>query len=142
MGEEEVKDHQEVVALRKTLDSTLDKMMRFLEMDFDPALPELTRHKVLTAVKSTAAWQSQYLSPDMLQAKIEELDAFMMDVVQHQRMLSARSHPDNPFRVRNSFQPASFAVMCFSFYYLHVASSTELLSKISQCRVSPMCPDV
>ena len=67
----------QIVQRRQTLDSHLDHMVKFLELDRKHLLPDQFRAGFLEEVRTTMDWKQQSLTAEKLECKIEELSAFM-----------------------------------------------------------------
>lgn len=65
-----------------TLESRLDYMDRYLELDRGHAAPATIRAPILKWVKDTIAWKSQLHPSDEVRDNVTEMDEFMMRIVQ------------------------------------------------------------
>ena len=63
------------------LESLLDYMIRNIELDTSNVLAPSVRTAILQCVKETMEWKSCGRSPTKIQAKIDELDGFMVKLV-------------------------------------------------------------
>ena len=68
---------EEVVKLRQALDSHLDHMVKYLELDSQGRVPEQFRKSILETAKHTMAWKCQQLTHEDLNLKIDKLSTFM-----------------------------------------------------------------
>ena len=76
-----------VESLRRMLESRLDHMIKFLELDTSGRLPEPFRAEVLQAVREAMGWQSEPRSASALQQKIEDMDNFMTQALKQHGMM-------------------------------------------------------